>query len=74
MRYASDFRVAVTVGVLVLLGWLLDLDVLKSVFPGFTAMKANTALGFILSGVALWGIQTGGQATLLGLVSHSAQA
>ncbi|MDD5633587.1 MAG: hypothetical protein PHI13_16395, partial [Methylococcales bacterium] len=61
---------AVTVGVLVLAGWLFDLDILKSLLPGLTAMKVNTAFGFILSGVALWGIQSGGQGTLLGLVSQ----
>lgn len=37
-----------------MVGWVLDLPVLKSVFPGLVAMKANTAIGFILGGVSLW--------------------
>ena len=62
--------VSVAVGVLVLLGWLFDLEELKSVLPGLAAMKPNAALGFILSGVALWEIQTGGQGALLVRVSQ----
>lgn len=41
------------VGVLVLLGWALDIGPLKSVIPGQVAMKPNTAVGIILLGVAL---------------------
>lgn len=46
--------VSVLVGVAVLLGWLLDNALLKSIHPSLVAMKTNTALGFLLSGVALW--------------------
>ncbi|MCX7173234.1 MAG: EAL domain-containing protein [Proteobacteria bacterium] len=45
--------VSVVVGLSVLIGWLLDNAVLKSIHPGLVAMKANTAAGFCLSGVAL---------------------
>ena len=41
------------VGSMVILGWMLDSATLKSVFPGFVAMKANTAACFIFSGVSL---------------------
>ncbi|MFA5353886.1 MAG: hypothetical protein WC291_06635, partial [Thermodesulfovibrionales bacterium] len=40
-------------GGFVLFGWAFGLEAFKTIFPGLTAMKANTALGFILAGVAL---------------------
>jgi len=44
---------ATIVGVLVLIGWDLNIPSLKSVFPGLVTMKANTALGMVLSGSVL---------------------
>ena len=44
---------AVVVGSMVLIGWASDIAVLKSVLPGWVAMKANAAACFILIGVAL---------------------
>ncbi|MFZ3019398.1 MAG: PAS domain S-box protein [Gallionella sp.] len=42
------------IGALVLFGWLQDIPQLKSISPQWVAMKANTALGFALGGLALW--------------------
>ncbi len=42
-----------TLGVIVLIGWGLDISALKSIVPGWGTMKANTALCFTLSGIAL---------------------
>ncbi|MDE2060332.1 MAG: GAF domain-containing protein [candidate division NC10 bacterium] len=45
---------AVVVGGLVLVGWWLDVATLKSPMLGFHAIKANTALAFVLIGLSLW--------------------
>lgn len=47
------------VGCVVLLGWLLHVEVMKSAVPGLVAMKANTALCLLLSAVAVWLVSEG---------------
>jgi len=41
------------VGAIVLLGWWLGLDALKSSVPGLLSMKVNTAIGFVLLGLGM---------------------
>lgn len=41
------------IGCVVMIGWIFNIPMLKSILPMWVTMKANTALGFILSGVAL---------------------
>jgi len=40
-------------GSAVLVGWAIELPILKSVLPGVVSMKPNTAVGFVLTGLAL---------------------
>lgn len=45
----------VVLGALVLVGWTLDLELLKSVSPDLVAMNpGGTAIAFMLAGAALW--------------------
>ena len=46
--------ISMTVGTLVLVGWILDVPALKSMASGPPDMKPNTAIGFILIGLTLW--------------------
>ena len=44
---------ALVAGTIVLIGWLFDIPVLKSLHPDLVSMKANTALAFLLAGMSL---------------------
>jgi len=52
IRLAAGLTAAL--GVIVLAGWALGLPFLKSVLPGAVEMKANTAVGLVLAGCALF--------------------
>ena len=43
----------ILVGGVVLIGWMFNVAVLKSILPTWVAMKANTAFAFVLAGLAL---------------------
>ena len=45
--------VAVAVGAVVLVGWWLGIDELKSIVPGVLTMKVNTAIAFVLLGTGM---------------------
>lgn len=53
---AVSFILAIIIalsGLVVLLGWAFHLEVLQSMWPGSTSMKANSAICFILVGLAI---------------------
>ncbi len=50
---AATGIVVVVVGVMVLLGWTIDVEELKAILPGLIVMIPNTALGFTLAGASL---------------------
>ena len=43
----------VALGCLVLFGWAVHIQILKSVLPGLVTMEAKTALSLALSGISL---------------------
>jgi PAS domain-containing protein len=45
--------VTIAIGLVVILGWVSDLDVLKSIVPGMVSMNPLTAITFILAGTSL---------------------
>lgn len=45
--------VVVLIGFAVIVGWVFDIAVLKSILPGLPTMKLNTAVGFLLGGTSL---------------------
>lgn len=51
---AAVSLLSIAFGLWILAGWLFRISILKTVIPGQVAVKANTALCFILLGLALW--------------------
>jgi len=47
----------ILMGFIVMMGWVLDISVLKSVIPGFPSMKLNNAICFSLLGISFLLIQ-----------------
>jgi len=50
--------VVLSAGILVTIGWFLDIDYLKSILPTFVTMKFSTAISFVFSGVILYFISS----------------
>lgn len=46
------------ISVLVLIGWVLEVDLLKRIVPGYVFMNPTTAVAFILSSISLWLMQS----------------
>lgn len=46
--------IVIITGILVMLGWILDIQVIKSISAGWISMKFMTSLSFILSGILLY--------------------
>ena len=61
LRRFSRLAAALTIviGAAALSGWILAIDILKSVVPGQITMKANTAIAFVLVGACLWVLGSG---------------
>jgi signal transduction histidine kinase len=55
-KWASIFAIAA--GYHVFLGWVFDIDILKSPWVTFSTMKANSAICSMLAGLALYFLQT----------------
>ena len=49
--------VAFGAGLVVMLGWIMDNAILRSLLPGLPAMRFNTALSFLLMSSSLWFLQ-----------------
>jgi len=45
--------ISVMIGILVIIGWIFNITVLKSLNPDFISMKANTAICFIIMGSSI---------------------
>src|SRR6266540_7227641 len=45
------------VGLVVMLGWIMDIPTFRSIVPGLPAMRFNTALSFLLMGSSIWLLQ-----------------
>lgn len=51
IRFGSIF--AITIAIIVMIGWLLEIRLLTTIIPAYVSMKFNTALLFLITGVIL---------------------
>lgn len=60
LKNYSEFSsiLIIIIGILVLIGWAFNIAIFKSPGAGFSTIKSNAGLAFILLGVSLWLMQT----------------
>ena len=46
--------IVIIVAIMVIIGWIFDISVLKSISPAWVTMKLTTAIAFLLSGITLY--------------------
>lgn len=46
--------IVIIAAILVIIGWIFDIDVLKSISPAWVSMKFDAAIAFVLSGITLY--------------------
>jgi hypothetical protein len=46
--------VVIIASIMVIIGWIFDISILKSIFPAWVSMKFDTAITFLLSGITLY--------------------
>jgi hypothetical protein len=46
--------VVILAGFMVIIGWIFDIRILKSISPAWVSMKFDTAIAFVLSGITLY--------------------
>ena len=55
--YADITRIlsaaVIVIGLVVIIGWLIDIDTLKSIIPTWVTMKFSTAVSFLMSGIVV---------------------
>lgn len=55
MSISRSISIIVTfIGLIVIIGWALDFEIIKRIYPGLVAMNPATAVVFILSGLSLF--------------------
>lgn len=60
----SSCLLLVIIGTIVLIGWVFDIPILTSFYPGFVGMKPSSAISFIFSGLSLWSLNYHGSKKL----------
>ncbi|OGS46225.1 MAG: hypothetical protein A2539_03005 [Elusimicrobia bacterium RIFOXYD2_FULL_34_15] len=48
--------IVIIAGVTVIIGWIFNIEILKSISPSWVSMKFDTAISFLLSGIVIYSI------------------